>query len=65
MTGSEVAKDETTLLLAAKVKKNGHTLKVRDEKGAPLFRGQGPDGLGTEGRGRGGMGSGGRGRGNW
>ena len=65
VTGSKVTKDGKTVLLAAEVKKNGHTLKVRDEKGAPLFRGQGPDGQGTEGRRRGGMGSGGRGRGNW
>lgn len=65
VTGSKVTKDEKTVLLAAEVKMNGRTLKVRDEKGAPLFRGQGPDGQGTEGRGRGGMGSGGRGRGSW
>ena len=65
VTGSKVTKDEKTVLLAAEVKKNGQTLKVRDEKGAPLCRGQGPDGQGTEGKGRGGMGSGGRGRGSW
>jgi hypothetical protein len=65
VTGSKVTKDEKTVLLAAEVKKDGQTLKVRDEKGAPLFRGQGPDGQGAEGRGRGGMGSGGRGRGSW
>ncbi len=65
VTGSKVTKDEKAVLLAAEVKKNGQTLKVRDEKGVPLFRGQGPDGQETKGRGRGGMGSGGRGRGNW
>jgi hypothetical protein len=65
VTGSKVTKDEKTVLLASEVTKNGHTLKVRDEKGVPLFRGQGPDGPGTEGRRRGGMGSGGRGRGSW
>ncbi len=65
VTGSRVTKDEKTLLLAAEVKKNGQTLKVRDEKGAPLFRGQGPDGQGAKGRGGGGMGSGARGRGSW
>ena len=65
VTGSKVTKDEKVVLLAAEVKKNGQTLKVRDEKGAPLFRGQGPDGQDTKGRGRGGMGSGGRGRGSW
>ena len=65
VTGSKVTQDEKTVLLAAEVKKNGQTLKVRDEKGAPLFRGQGPDGQETKGRGRGGMGSGGRGRGSW
>lgn len=65
VTGSKVTKDEQTVLLAADVKKNGQTLKVRDEKGAPLFRRQGPDGQRTEGGGRGGMGAGGRGRGSW
>ena len=54
VTGSKVTKDEKTVLLAAEVKKNGQTLKVRDEKGVPLFRGQGPDGQETKGRGRGG-----------
>lgn len=65
VTGSKVTKNEKTVLLAAEVKKNGQTLKVRDEKGAPLFRGQGPDGQESKGRGGGGMGSGGRGRGSW
>ena len=41
VTGSKVIKDEKTVLLAAEVKKNGQTLKVRDEKGAPLFQGAG------------------------
>jgi hypothetical protein len=65
VTGSKVTKDEKTVLLAAEVKKNDQTLKVRDEKGVPLFRGQGPDGQENRGRVRGGMGSGGRGRGSW
>jgi hypothetical protein len=65
VTGSKVTQDEKTVLLAAEVKKNGQTLKVRDEKGVPLFRGQGPDGQEIKERGRGGMGSGGRGRGSW
>jgi hypothetical protein len=65
VTGSQVTKDEKTVLFAAEVKKNGQTLKLRDEKGVPLFRGQGPDGQETKGRGRGGMGSSGRGRGSW
>jgi hypothetical protein len=65
VTGSKVTKDEKTVLLAAEVKKNGQTLKVRDEKGVPLFRGQGPDGQEAKGRGHGGMGAGGRGRGSW
>jgi hypothetical protein len=63
--GSMVTKDEKTVLLAAEVKKNDQTLKVRDEKGVPLFQGQCPDGQENKGRGRGGMGSGGRGRGSW
>ena len=65
VTGSKVTKDEKITLLAAEVKKNGQTLKVRDEKGVPLFRGQGPDGQGTKTGGAACMGSGGRGRGSW
>ena len=65
VTGSKVTKDGKTVLLAAEVKKNKQTLKVRDEKGVPLFRGQGSDGQESKGRGRSGMGGGGRGRGNW
>jgi hypothetical protein len=65
VTGSLITKDEKTVLLAAEIKKNGKTLKVRDEKGVPLFQGQGPNGQENKGKGRGGMGTGGRGRGNW
>jgi hypothetical protein len=46
VTGSKVTKDEKTVLLAAEVKKNGQTLKVRDEQGAPLWREQGRGGPG-------------------
>jgi hypothetical protein len=65
VTGSKVTLDEKTVLLAAEVKKNDQTLKVRDEKGVPLFRGQGPDGQENKGKGHGNMGSGGRARGSW
>jgi hypothetical protein len=64
VTGSKVTKGEQTILLAAEVKKNGHTLKVRDEKGVPLWREQDRGGRGAGGRGRGGLGSGGRSLGN-
>ncbi|MGA9755428.1 MAG: hypothetical protein WBV23_09840 [Desulfobaccales bacterium] len=60
VTGSQVTKDGQTLLLAAQVKKDGQTLKVRDEKGVPLWQEQERGGQGAGGRGRGGMGSGGR-----
>ena len=65
VTGSKVTMDEQIVLLAAEVTKSGQTLKVRDEKGVPLFRGQGPNEPETKGRGRGGMGSGGRDRISW
>lgn len=65
VTGSKITRDDKTWLLAAQVKKNGQTLKVRDEKGVPLWREQDRGGKGSRGMGRGGTGSGGRGRGNW
>ena len=62
VTGSQVARDDQTVLLAAQVKKDGRTLKLRDEKGAPLWHEQDRGGRGSGGRGRGMMGgSGGRG----
>ena len=60
VTGSQVTRDGQTWLLAAQVKKDGQTLKVRDEKGVPLWREQDRGGRGSGGMGRGGMGSGGR-----
>ncbi len=60
VTGSKVTRDDHTWLLAAQVKKDGQTLKVRDEKGVPLWREQDRGGRGSGGMGRGGMGSGGR-----
>jgi hypothetical protein len=63
VTGSKVTQDDKIWLLAAQVKKDGQTLKVRDEKGVPLWRGQDRGERGAGGRGRGGMGSGGRGPG--
>jgi len=61
VTGSKVTKDDRTRLLAARVKKDGQILKVRDEKGAPLWREQERGGRGSGGLGPGGMGSGHRG----
>jgi uncharacterized membrane protein YgcG len=60
VTGAQVTRDGQTLLLATQVKKDDQTLKVRDEKGAPLWREQDRGGRGFGGMGRGGMGSGGR-----
>jgi hypothetical protein len=61
VTGSKVTSDDQTLLLASQVKKDGQTLKVRDDKGAPLWQEQDRGGRGFGGRGRGMMGSGGSG----
>lgn len=60
VTGSQVTRDGQTLLLAAQVKKDAQTLKLRDEKGVPLWREQDRGGRGSGGMGHGGMGSGGR-----
>ena len=38
VTGSQVTRDDQPLLLAAQVKKDGQTLKVRDEQGVPLWQ---------------------------
>ena len=59
VTGSQVTRDGQPLLLAAQVKKDGQTLKVRDEQGVPLWQEEGRGGRGAGGRGRGGTGSGG------
>jgi hypothetical protein len=60
VTGSRVARDGQTLLLAAQVRKDGQTLKVRDEQGVPLWQEQDHGGRGAGNRVRGGMGSDGR-----
>jgi hypothetical protein len=41
VTGSKIVIDHQTVLLAAEVKKDGQTLRLRDEKGAPLWQEQG------------------------
>ena len=38
VTGSKNATDHQTVILAAEVKKDGQTLKLRDEKGLPLWQ---------------------------
>ena len=63
VTGSKVTRDDQTLILAREVKKEGQTLKVRDENGKPLWRDQEHGGKWSGGMGRGGMGPGGRGHG--
>ncbi len=60
VTGSQVTRDGRTLLLAAQVKKDGQTLKVRDEQGVPLWQEQDHGGRGAGSRVRGGAGSDGR-----
>jgi hypothetical protein len=69
VTGSKVARDDQTMILAAQVKKEGQTLKVRDENGKPLWHEHDHGGGWSGGMGKGGMGSGGRGYGrgptNW
>ncbi len=59
VTGSQVTRDGQPQLLAAQVKKDGQTLKVRDQQGVPLWQEEDHGGRGSGGRGRGGMGSGG------
>ena len=63
VTGSQVTRDDQSLLLAAQVKKDGQTLKVRDEQGVPLWQEEDRGGRGAGGRGPGGMRSGGGGPG--
>jgi len=65
VTGSRVTSDGQTRLLATTVKKDGQTLKVRDEQGMPLWREQDRGGRGSRGMGSGGRGSGGHGQFNW
>ncbi len=70
VTGSQVTRDGQPLLLAAQVKKDGQTLKVRDEQGVPLWQEEDHGRRGAGGGGWGGMGSGGRshgggGQSNW
>jgi hypothetical protein len=50
VTGSQVTRDGQTLLLAAQAKKDGQTLKVRDEQGVPLWQDQDHGGRGAGGR---------------
>ncbi|MHB8069026.1 MAG: hypothetical protein ACYDIC_14145 [Desulfobaccales bacterium] len=69
VTGSKITQDEQTWLLAAQIKKEGRTLTVRDENGAPLWQEQDRPRGGRDSGGKvhggmgGGMGSGGRGLG--
>ena len=65
VTGSRVTIDGQTRLLAAKVNKDGQTLKVRDEQGMPLWREQDHRGRGSRGMGSGGRSPGGRGQVTW
>jgi hypothetical protein len=41
VTGSKIAQDGTTIIMASEVKANGKTLKLRDEQGFPVWRGAG------------------------
>jgi hypothetical protein len=69
VTGSKVTRDDQTTILAAQVKKEGQTLKVRGENGKPLWHEHDHGGNWSGGMGHGGWGSGGkgygRGPGNW
>lgn len=53
VTGSKVTQNQHPVLLAAEIKKNSQTLKLRDEQGFPLWRGPGRRGVGRGGQGRG------------
>jgi len=63
VTGSQVTRDGQPLLLAAQMKKDGQTLKLRDEQGVPLWQEEEHHGRGSGGGGWGGKGSGGGGPG--
>jgi hypothetical protein len=70
VTGSQVTRDDKTVLLAAQVNKDEQTLKVRDEKGEPCWHREGSErpgagGMGHRGKGSGGRGAGGRGLISW
>jgi hypothetical protein len=47
VTGSKISRNEKTVMLASEAKKDGKTLKVRDEKGSPLWREQSRGGRGS------------------
>ena len=51
VTGSQVTRDGQPLLLAAQVKKDGQTLKLRDEQGVPLWQEEEHRGRGSGGGG--------------
>ena len=51
VTGSKNATDHQTVILAAEVKKDGQTLKLRDEKGLPLWQEKGGGGQEQERKG--------------
>lgn len=42
VTGSKVVQDGNTSLVAKEITVNGKTVKLRDDQGVPLWRGQGP-----------------------
>jgi hypothetical protein len=65
VSGSQVTRDGQSQLIASQVKKDGQTLKVRDEKGTPVWREEDSGGRGSGGMGSGGRGIGGRGYTNW
>ena len=48
VTGSKIATDHQMVILAAEVKKDGKTLKLRDEKGLPLWQEKGGGEKGEE-----------------
>jgi hypothetical protein len=47
VTGSKIVRGQKTVMLAAEARKDGQTLKVRDEKGSPLWREQNRGGRGS------------------
>ncbi len=48
VTGSKISRDDKAIMLAAEAKKDGKTLRVRDEKGSPLWREQSKGGRGPK-----------------
>jgi hypothetical protein len=48
VTGSKITRNDETIILATEAKQDGKTLRVRDEKGSPLWKEQSKGGRGPK-----------------